>query len=144
MRFPSMCWHDSLTTDLQQIGTINDPTGCRAQDCARYVRLWHKADMQTALMNVRFEGNNGHDADVDACPLMTHSGHRQGFASGQYQLAFESAGGHQLAFLSFSKREALRRDSGPEAARYLRKPLRDDLCRCRRSQGSWHCRRIGV
>ncbi len=28
-----------------------------------HVRLWHKADVQTALMNVRFEGNNGHDAD---------------------------------------------------------------------------------
>jgi len=28
------------------------------------VRSWHKADVQTALMNVRFEGNNGHDADV--------------------------------------------------------------------------------
>ena len=28
------------------------------------VRLWHKADVQTAPMNVRFEGKNGHDADV--------------------------------------------------------------------------------
>jgi len=27
-----------------------------------------------ALMNVRFEGNNGHDADVTRCLLMTHSG----------------------------------------------------------------------
>jgi hypothetical protein len=26
-------------------------------------------------MNVRFEGNNGHDADSSACPLMTRSGH---------------------------------------------------------------------
>ena len=25
--------------------------------------------------DVRFEGNNGHDADVTRCPLMTHSGH---------------------------------------------------------------------
>jgi hypothetical protein len=32
-----------------------------------YVRFWHKADVQTALMNVRFEGNNGHDADVTRC-----------------------------------------------------------------------------
>ena len=32
----------------------------------RHVRLWHLADVQTALMNVRFEGNNGHDADVTA------------------------------------------------------------------------------
>jgi hypothetical protein len=38
------------------------------------VRLWHKADVQTALMNVRFEVNNGHDADVARCLLMTHSG----------------------------------------------------------------------
>jgi hypothetical protein len=26
-------------------------------------------------MNVRFEGNNGHDADVTQCLLMTQSGH---------------------------------------------------------------------
>ena len=31
--------------------------------------------MQTALMNVRFEGNNGHDADGPLCRLMTQSGH---------------------------------------------------------------------
>ena len=31
-------------------------------DC---VCFWHQADVQTtALMNVRFEGNNGHDAVV--------------------------------------------------------------------------------
>ena len=40
------------------------------------VRYWHLADVQTALMNVRFEGNNGHDPDVARCLLMTHSGHR--------------------------------------------------------------------
>ena len=34
-------------------------------DC---VCFWHQADVQTALMNVRFEGNNGHDA------VVTHSG----------------------------------------------------------------------
>jgi hypothetical protein len=28
------------------------------------VRFWHLAGMQTALTNVRFEGYNGHDADV--------------------------------------------------------------------------------
>jgi hypothetical protein len=39
------------------------------------VCLWHKADVQTALINVRFEGNNGHDADVARCLLMTLSGH---------------------------------------------------------------------
>ena len=27
------------------------------------------------LTNVRFEGNNGHDADVSRCLLMTQSGH---------------------------------------------------------------------
>ena len=32
-------------------------------------------DVQTALMNVRFEKNNGHDADVTRCPLMTQSRH---------------------------------------------------------------------
>ena len=31
----------------------------------------------TALMNVRFEGNNGHDAYVMRCLLMTQSGHRR-------------------------------------------------------------------
>ena len=31
--------------------------------------------MQTALINVRFEGNNGHDADATRCLLMTQSGH---------------------------------------------------------------------
>ena len=34
-----------------------------------------RSDVQTALMNVRFERNNGHDADVTRCLLMTrHSG----------------------------------------------------------------------
>ena len=36
---------------------------------------WHQADVQTALITVRFEGNNGHDADVARCLLMTQSGH---------------------------------------------------------------------
>jgi len=31
--------------------------------------------MLNALTNVRFEGNNGHDADVTRCLLMTQSGH---------------------------------------------------------------------
>ena len=39
------------------------------------VRYWHKADVQTALMDVRFEGKNGHDADVTRFLLMTQSGH---------------------------------------------------------------------
>jgi hypothetical protein len=29
--------------------------------------------VQIALMNVRFEGKNGHDAGVTRCPLMTHT-----------------------------------------------------------------------
>ena len=33
------------------------------------------ADVQTALMNVRFEGKNRHDADVTRCLIMTQSGH---------------------------------------------------------------------
>ena len=41
------------------------------------VRFWHKADVQIALMNVRFEGNNGHGADMTRCLLMTQSGHPQ-------------------------------------------------------------------
>ena len=28
-------------------------------------------------MDVRFDGNNGHGADLSVCPLMTHSGHGQ-------------------------------------------------------------------
>jgi len=40
----------------------------------RQVCLWHKADVQTAPMNVRFEGNNGHEADVKRCLLMALSG----------------------------------------------------------------------
>ena len=38
-------------------------------------RFWHLADVQSALMNVRFEANNGHDADVTRCLLMTQSRH---------------------------------------------------------------------
>jgi hypothetical protein len=34
--------------------------------------------VQTALMNVRFDRNNGHDADVTRCLLMTQSGHPLG------------------------------------------------------------------
>jgi len=45
------------------------------------VHTWHLADVQTALMNVRFEGNNGHDAYVTRCLLMTQNRHceRQAF-----------------------------------------------------------------
>ena len=39
-----------------------------------HVRLWHIADMPLALTNVRFERNNGHDADVTRCLLLTQSG----------------------------------------------------------------------
>ena len=52
--------------------TTNNQTGSSDD------RLWHLADVQTALMNVRFEGNNGHDADVTRCLLMTQSGHAPG------------------------------------------------------------------
>ena len=50
------------------------------------VRYWHIADVQTALMNVRLEGNNGHDADAARCPLMTQSGH---CAHGQHRIDAE-------------------------------------------------------
>ena len=33
-----------------------------------------KRTLQTALMNVRFQGNNGHDGYVTRCLLMTLSG----------------------------------------------------------------------
>ena len=36
--------------------------------------LWHKADILNALTNVRFWGNNGHDADMTRCLLLTQSG----------------------------------------------------------------------
>ena len=39
------------------------------------VHTWHIADVQTALMDVRFEGNNGRDADVTRCRLTTQSRH---------------------------------------------------------------------
>ena len=35
---------------------------------------WHIADVPLALMNVRFERNKGHDADVTRCLLLTQSG----------------------------------------------------------------------
>jgi hypothetical protein len=34
------------------------------------VCYWHKADRQTALMNVRFQENNGHDAGRDVCSIV--------------------------------------------------------------------------
>jgi hypothetical protein len=39
----------------------------RAPRCALAdIRSWHKADVQTALMDFRSQGNDGHDADTDA------------------------------------------------------------------------------
>jgi hypothetical protein len=35
------------------------------------VGKWHTADVPLALTNVRFEWNNGHDADVTQCPPVT-------------------------------------------------------------------------
>jgi hypothetical protein len=46
-------------------------------------------------MNVRFDGNNGHDAGVTPFPLMTHSGHcrtsghRTGYQTYAYYLPSE-------------------------------------------------------
>jgi hypothetical protein len=39
------------------------------------VHTWHIMDARLAFMNVRFEGNNGHDADVARCLLLTQSRH---------------------------------------------------------------------
>jgi hypothetical protein len=49
--------------------TLSDQThGTRSladlNQLAASVCFWHKADVQTALMNVRFEGNNGVGVDV--------------------------------------------------------------------------------
>jgi hypothetical protein len=54
------------------------------------VRYWHQADVQTAPMNVPFEGNNGHDADVTRCLLMTQSRHARSTPSLKLQLAILS------------------------------------------------------
>ena len=35
------------------------------------VCYWHLAEVQAALMNVRFEGNNGHGMDETRCLLKT-------------------------------------------------------------------------
>jgi hypothetical protein len=40
-----------------------------------HFRYWHITDALLALMNVSFEGKNGHDAGVTPFPLMTQSGH---------------------------------------------------------------------
>jgi hypothetical protein len=36
--------------------------------------------VRAALTNVRFEGNNGHDADVTRCLLLTQSGQLRPFS----------------------------------------------------------------
>ena len=51
-----------------------EPTSCQTSR-GNKVRFWRISDVQTAPMNVRFEGENGHDADVTPFSLMTHSGH---------------------------------------------------------------------
>jgi hypothetical protein len=47
------------------------PSSYRPSD----VGFWHITDARLALTNVCFVGNNGHDADVTRCRLMTQSGH---------------------------------------------------------------------
>ena len=39
------------------------------------VRYWHIADIDADDEHVRFERNNGHDADVTRCLLMTQIRH---------------------------------------------------------------------
>jgi len=46
------------------------------------VHTWHKADVQTGPMKVRFEGTNGHDADVTRSLLMTDAVDKVGSMSG--------------------------------------------------------------
>ena len=36
---------------------------CKVWLSATHVRFWHKADVDADAQHVRFEGNNGHDAD---------------------------------------------------------------------------------
>ena len=64
----------------------HDRSGCGSPQRARVGNIsgastsldfhcWHQADVQTALMNVRFEGHIGHDADGTRCLLLTLNGH---------------------------------------------------------------------
>jgi hypothetical protein len=79
--------------------------------------------VQTALMNVRFEGNNGHDADVARCLLLTQTGHRVGNeqeAIAYYRKAFEidAFGGSQRQPQAFGratpKRQPFDRQTKPK------------------------------
>src|SRR6476646_8656143 len=54
-------------TELRAVESFRVQGGSTAKWCGRTV--------QNALMNVRFEGNNGHDANVTRCLLLTQSGH---------------------------------------------------------------------
>jgi len=50
-------------------------------------------------MNVRFEGKNGHEADVTRCPLMTLSGHFEPFLGLiSVPTAFGSGSAEMLSF----------------------------------------------
>ena len=61
------------------------------------VRFWHLADVQTVLMNVRFQGKSGHDVDTTRCLLMTQSGHvRPGNVSGPGGLPAKVVSGRAL------------------------------------------------
>jgi hypothetical protein len=42
-----------------------------------YVCFWHKADIATVAMNVRFRVNSGHRLALIRCLLLTQSGHQQ-------------------------------------------------------------------
>ena len=59
-------------TIIRAISTLS----ANEHSCSENDRFWHLADVQTALMNVRFEGNNG-DADVTRCRLMRTAEARQ-------------------------------------------------------------------
>ena len=61
---------------------ISGAYSCHTRQCrrstllahsSRNVSYWHLADLPLALTNVCFEGENGHDADVTRCLLMTQA-----------------------------------------------------------------------
>lgn len=65
---------DGMVPALTGTGSKPPAASTVLHSCGSFAIVWHIADVQTALMNVRFEGNNGHDADVTRCLLMILSG----------------------------------------------------------------------
>ena len=57
------------------------PDRCRTPSQTLMSAFGTKRDVQAALMDVRFHGNSGHDADVARCLLMTHATRNRRFLS---------------------------------------------------------------